>query len=701
MEVERLTKLRERLKDVDAKLQDAPPPPVNVDLTDPDRPPSYVDSLRRYDVALRRLITLEETRARSKVELDSVIEEIDQVATQGLDAPRPYSVKLLDDLQGQHDSVTEKLRSAELSYTAAKTTKELEAERLASLEALRRRLLDKQTDKSNDVALRRRIENTETAVQASQASKELAETEMQTSQLEKDIATKRLELLKLKLGIVQESFRFSSETLENQLQELETARTELTQKLQEYQQAETVSLERLTELRNDDIDDEEQEIEIAAREEWVRTHQRKERLLEERLEFNVLRRDLWERRYLAHSGEAVNNYADWADATRGLLVRLKKNRDVLTSELSQLRTKLSEILERKEIAPEAAQEWFDIQAQALINRQKSLEETLTYQVDTESLAKRLLAEFNQRDSKTTFSERVSKVWSSLRAFWNIELYTLGDSAVTVGKLSIAITILVVGLALVGRVTNFLSRRFIAVLPIRESVRANLERVFRYLFTLLLILFSLHVVNIPLTIFTFLGGTLAIAVGFGAQNILNNFISGLILMVERPVRAGDLIQVDDTIGHVEEIGARSTRVRIPNGIHVILPNSSLLENKVINWTLQDNRIRAKVCVGVAYGSPTREVVEMISEACTREDRVLNAPPPTVTFDDFGDSSLNFTVHFWVSVRNVMERDLISTAVRHNINEIFAANNIEIPFPQRDLNFSGPLPVQVLSQEEGEA
>lgn len=693
-----VTKLKMKLAEVEAKLENAPSGFSARDAIKPGAPPSYVDSLRRYEVTLRRMITLTEDEARLKSELDSLIEELGTVAAQGLSEPKPYSVKFLDRLQSDKDLIVEKSKASQLAYTAAKTSRELESSQLQQYEALRRRLLDKLASTPNDVELKRQLENTEIAIEASQAGVKLADQEMDSAQLEIDISSKRAELVQLKLNIVEESFHFSSSTLQTQIDELEQKRDSLHDTLQRYKSSSQASEEKLESLYQDAIEDSQQKEEIEARQEWTRTHQRKERLLEERLEFNLVRRDLWKRRFLAHTGKATENFKEWEDSARGLLVRLSKNRDLLNSELRQIRAQLSDLLSTDEEPNQKVSRWREVKAQALVNRQKALEEALSYHLETESLAKRLLAELQQRDSNTTFRERVSEGWAALRNFWNVELYTLGDSSVTVGKLAVAITVLVLGLTFVGRITHFLSLKLFAVLPLKESAKVNLERIFRYLLTLLVFLFSLHVVNIPLTIFTFLGGTLAIAVGFGAQNILNNFISGLILMVERPVRVGDLIEVDDTIGTVEEIGARSTRVRVPSGIHVILPNSSLLENRVVNWTLQDNRIRTKVQVGVAYGSPTRQVVELINKAVTDEKEVLPFPVPVVTFDEFADSSLNFTVHFWVSVSSPLDLDRIGTKVRLHIDDLFREHGITIPFPQRDLNFSEPVPVRIIDNED---
>jgi potassium-dependent mechanosensitive channel len=699
-----IDELRQRLEEVDRRLAEAPAPPIRGTSLVNEIPP-ISDSLRRLDVALRRRISLEEIKASLGEKIDALAEEFDTLTTGGLKHPKPYSVELLDELQAQLDIADEKSQSARLSNTAAKTTMELESAELENLQALRRRLLDEQRYEPNDLTIRRKLENLEVAIEAGRAELELAQAEIESSALEMELANEQHELVKAKLALVQESFKFSESTLEDQLKELEESRIELTEAIEEHTLDEKASQQKLQVLLSDDIDDEEQVGEIQSRREWVQTHQRKERLLEERLDFNLVRQELWERRYLAHSGQSPSKYDEWVDSARGLLVRLQKNRDILTTELSQIRTELSSLLDDESEEPSIGQEaferqerWKDVRTQALVSRQKAVEETLRYEQETELLTRRLLAELNFNQETSTFSERAGRAWEALQSFWNIELYTLGDSSVTVGKVSIALFVLLVGLGVTGRLTRFLSSRFLTRLPIRENVRVNIERILSYLFVLLVFLFALHVVNIPLTIFTFLGGTLAIAAGFGAQNILNNFISGLILMVERPVRAGDLIEVDNTLGFVEEIGGRSTRIRIPSGIHVILPNSSLLENKVVNWTLHDNRLRIKVSVGVAYGSPTRKVIELIEQAVSKQEKVIKSPAPVVTFEDFGDSSLNFSTHFWITVVSPLDRDIVATQVRLYIDDLFREHDITIPFPQRDLNFNEPVPVRMVDGSE---
>lgn len=695
-----LEDLERRLLEVDRRLNEAPSNGA-VSSGGADSLPSYTDSLRRLDVSLRRLLSLEESKVRLHSEQDRVEAELRNVSTQGLAEKKPYSVELLDTLQAQLDTINQQSEGANLANTAAKTTLDLETAELESLQATRRRLLDSQTATPSDLTVRRDLETIEVAIEAAQAQVDLAQAELEASELELSLTEKETELIKTKLGLVQQSFRFSKSTLDSQLGRLETQRQSITRKLDEQKDVEEISRARLAALLDDDIDDEAQFEEIEARKEWIDTHQRRERLLEELLELNLIRKDLWERRYLAHQGEGVASFDEWVDSARGLLVRLGKNQDLLNTELSQIRAQLSALMddaENLEADRPPVSQGEELKVQALVARQKALEEALAQEQETEQLARRLLAELRLQKEVAPLSERLGRAWSALLGFWNIELYTLGDSSVTVGKLCVAVLVLILGLGFTGRVTRLISHRFLARLPVRQNVKVNIERSLRYLFILLVFLFALHVVNIPLTIFTFLGGTLAIAVGFGAQNILNNFISGLILMVEQPVRVGDLIQVDQTTGFIEEIGARSTRIRVPTGIHVILPNSKLLENQVVNWTLHDQRLRVKVSVGVAYGSPARKVMELITQAATAQEAVHRSPAPVVTFEEFGDSSLNFSVHFWVTALSPLDRDRVSTEVRLAIDDLFAEHDIVIPFPQRDLNFNSPVPVRLVPDSD---
>jgi len=194
-------------------------------------------------------------------------------------------------------------------------------------------------------------------------------------------------------------------------------------------------------------------------------------------------------------------------------------------------------------------------------------------------------------------------------------------------------------------------------------------------------------------FAFLGGAVAIGLGFGAQNLFNNFISGLILTFERTIRIGDLIELGEHLGLVEHIGNRCTRVKRTDGVDVLIPNSSLLENNVINWTLSDRRVRTSVVVGVIYGSPTDVVARLIRQAVDESDRVLKDPEPVVAFQDFGDNALVFETFFWTEVGSAMELRLIRSGIRFRIDALFREADLVIAFPQRDVHLDTVKPLEV--------
>ena len=273
----------------------------------------------------------------------------------------------------------------------------------------------------------------------------------------------------------------------------------------------------------------------------------------------------------------------------------------------------------------------------------------------------------------------------------------GEVSVSVGELLLAPLILLLGFLVVRRLAVHLRMQLI-----RRDVDANLIqliiRAFNIVAMVVVALTALEVMNVPLTAFAFISGAVAIGIGFGAQTIINNFISGWILMWERPIRIGDFLEVADARGRVEAIDARSTRIRRTDGVHLLIPNSHLLENTVVNWTLVDNLARSEVKVGVAYGSPVKRVAELFQEIMEAHPDVLADPEPAVFFEDFGDSALLFGGYFWVNA--ITERDLrkIRSDLRFAIDEVFNDNDIVIAFPQRDVHLQGALTLHQPEQRE---
>jgi len=214
--------------------------------------------------------------------------------------------------------------------------------------------------------------------------------------------------------------------------------------------------------------------------------------------------------------------------------------------------------------------------------------------------------------------------------------------------------------------------------------------FYFILSIAILLFtSLEVLNIPLTAFAFVSGAIAIGVGFGAQNIINNFISGWILMWERPIRIGDFLEVGTAKGVVETINTRSTRIRRNDGVHMLIPNSQLLENTVTNWTLIDGNARSSVSVGVAYGSDVLLVKKLIQQVLDEHEAILATPQSTVLFDDFADSSLVFNAIFWVCAESETRLRQVRSDIRFSIYEVFEQHDVVIAFPQRDIHIDGEI------------
>ncbi|MGO2354744.1 MAG: mechanosensitive ion channel family protein [Marinomonas foliarum] len=269
-----------------------------------------------------------------------------------------------------------------------------------------------------------------------------------------------------------------------------------------------------------------------------------------------------------------------------------------------------------------------------------------------------------------------------------EFFSIAGHSITLGGV-----LLIPAMAVIGFwATKYLVRFLTAKLTKRNADPNIIHLVRRLLYAIAISVIAitvLDIINVPITAFAFLSGAIAIGFGFGAQNIINNFISGWILMWEKPICIGDFLEVENAKGVVEEINTRSTRFRRTDGVHMLIPNSKLLENTIVNWTLVDKLMRTSVKIGVAYGSPAKKVAELILQAVEEQDSVLSNPPPQVIFEDFGDNALIFEVNFWIQSNVEGGLRMAKSNVRFRLDELLADNQIVIAYPQRDVHIDGSL------------
>ncbi len=285
------------------------------------------------------------------------------------------------------------------------------------------------------------------------------------------------------------------------------------------------------------------------------------------------------------------------------------------------------------------------------------------------------------------------IWDAFLQVWHYQIFDVDGQPITLNKVVIGVLFLLVGVWVSRVLSGTIGRRILPQVGVQSASSVAFQRVIFYLLVSIFTLIALRLVSVPLTVFTFLGGALAIGIGFGAQNIVNNFISGWILLAEHKVSIGDLVEVEGEVGHVLSIGARSTHVRRPDGIEMLIPNSLMLERTVINWTLSDTDIRTTVRVGVQYGSPVDTVIELMKTTVVEHDKVLPNPEPIIVFEEFGDNALIFDVYFWVRTNQEMTLRLVRSDVRQMLDRLFRSADIVIAYPQRDLHWHAQDPIEV--------
>ncbi len=296
----------------------------------------------------------------------------------------------------------------------------------------------------------------------------------------------------------------------------------------------------------------------------------------------------------------------------------------------------------------------------------------------------------------------------LKTVWNFELFAVEDSTVVEGKtVTTAYGVTVgksIGVLLIYVfaywVCSMLSRRLARLMVTRFAVDEQLASVTRrwimIAVSIVLIVLILNLARIPLTVFAFMGGALAIGIGFGTQTIIKNLISGIIILFERKIRVGDIIALGGTTGHVTAVDLRASTVRSFDGVEALVPNSSFLESQVVNWTYSNKRIRREIRIGIAYGSPVRKATEVIIGCAEEHGQILEDPAPEVFLDDFADNAVLLALVFWVELGPNMSGRRVDSDLRFMMEKRLAAAGISIPFPQRDirLNVAEAVPVRVV-------
>jgi len=259
---------------------------------------------------------------------------------------------------------------------------------------------------------------------------------------------------------------------------------------------------------------------------------------------------------------------------------------------------------------------------------------------------------------------------------------VGEIQISLGDVIAFVLTVVVAFMLSRLIRFFLEEEAFPRMRLRRGVGNAISTLLHYILLLLGFVFALSAAGMDFSRVALFAGAFSVGIGFGLQTVVNNFVSGLILLFERPIQIGDMVEVGELFGEVRRIGARSSPVRTFDGAEVIVPNANLITDPVTNWTLSDRRRRLDLAVGVAYGTDPEVVLELLEGVATAHESVLESPKPEALFLEFGDSSLNFRMRVWIP--RFEEGFSIRSQLTVGINAALRDAGITIPFPQRDLH-----------------
>jgi len=279
-------------------------------------------------------------------------------------------------------------------------------------------------------------------------------------------------------------------------------------------------------------------------------------------------------------------------------------------------------------------------------------------------------------------ETIKIIIMRLRSFLGTPLFNLGDAQITL-LIVLYFLLLLILLVFVSGKSKKLINRVLARRGVDLGIREATGSIVRYLMLFVGLLIILQTVGIDLTALSILTGAVGLGIGFGLQNIASNFISGIIILFERPVRIGDRIALGDVEGDVVRIGARSTSVLTNDNIDIIIPNSKLITENVVNWTHGERRVRFRIPVSVAYATDIRRVERALLEAAKEVYEVLETPAPAVRFLSFGENGLEFELRAWTTTL-VHRRGKFTSQINFAIYDKFKEYEIEVPYPQRDIH-----------------
>jgi potassium-dependent mechanosensitive channel len=651
----------------------------------------------RYLKALDTSSAERKARDRTRLESSSWI---------GFKETPPYSILLLDELRNEQDAVRGKLASHESSQVVLQRT----------LTAVLNETKDNEETTSKlpvdgDDAVKWRLEALQSKARLLAAKAGVIQTNDQILSYQIEGTKAELSLLDRKIRIAQSSTRFSAEDLakiETVTADRKTAISKEIEALSKRQKSaaaarkqEQAALDTLLASSPPDkppevLDITKFRVEVAN--ERVENLESLAEGFENLKQLDSIILDSYEERKSYFDATTPTARAKSLLALQEFQDRLKAWQIFIGNEINGVSADLSRLDSRF-----AATDPADPKGPLLTDQRKGKAEKLeVYQrisrtVETQlKLLERWVSEFTPKEKKS-INQRISgfglEAWAMVKRIWSFEVTSSEETfevqgqvltkriPVTLGELLRAIFFFAIGYAILAKLANRIQGTIVRRGHIAEAQAKTLRNWAMIVAAVFLAIGTLSLLKIPITIFAFFGGALAIGLGFGSQTLIKNFISGIIVLFERKIRVGDIIDVGGLSGSVTEINTRSSVLKGGDGKETLVPNSFFLENRITNLTLTNRRVRRTLTVRVALGSPPQSVSTIFRECVERHGLVLNDPTPVITFEDFTDNAFVFTAYYWTEFNERTNAEVVASDIRFMLEKRFAESEIDFAGAQK--------------------
>lgn len=722
----RLAQAESELNRVRALKTDPPTVPAGATPLEAVEYEIRIDSLvRSYQQQLDEIARLSASQRR--------LEEGRQAARSwtGFAQPPPYSVLLVDDLRDSVEALSAKIQAGEGTLQLLEKFS-ANARDIVAESDRRLRLINEKLENASEPTRAERLtwEKTFERARNTFAAANVGLHEARRRRFQLDLADAREQLMwkRRQLAVAAQHTRFPQSDLDQVLRNIDGERKELETELTSAELEREQRFQALTEARvgvkklldsvstsspndaqrSEAIQDLQAQVALrTARFEAGVQHVMSLRTI---LDAVVTQRALWQIRFeifgtgdpgrLREAYRRIAHVSDIIDAAKPHFVQEVN----LAAELIAEQKNRIQTLGATSAGLAPAREWLE----CYIQREQVATHALRNLEKLDHTVRRWKQALDQDRQSLPFAGRVRDLFGDFSSFgqklWQFELLAAEDTvvvdgvpvkgrrSVTIGKLFSAFLILAAGYWLSFGFTRVVERLLVRRFRVEPNQANLIRRWARVTLVLALVVFSLVLVKIPLTVFAFLGGALAIGLGFGTQNLLKNFISGIIILFERPFRVGDVLDIEGRRGTVTGIGIRSSVLQLWDGTETLIPNSLLLEKNLTNWTYSNRKVRFSVKAGVAYGSDPRRVQQLLAAAAERHGLVQREPAPQVYFQDFGEKTLVFELRYWVDVLQHNGAQIASD-LRHMIATSFAENGIVMTFPLA----AAPLQVNVVRSD----